>query len=109
LDLVRADQIIAVVVDAFLVPGAEMKGRSRIPRIAWPRQVAQYLMHQHTNLRLAEIGRLFEMCHTAVRHNVKAVKARCETYAADEEQLFRLETALKEIFKNNGDATPLSK
>jgi chromosomal replication initiator protein len=53
------DAILMVVADAFNISIEDFKGTSRRREISWARQIAMYLMRQHTPLSLPRIGEEF--------------------------------------------------
>jgi chromosomal replication initiator protein len=66
------DRIQKAVADHFKISVREMCGKNRSKRIAYPRQVAMYLIRQMTNLSLPEIGSAFgNKHHTTVLHSIQ--------------------------------------
>lgn len=58
-DQLTPERILGLVAERFGVKGEQLCGGRRTRNVALPRQVAMYLMRQHTDLSLAEIGRVF--------------------------------------------------
>ncbi len=58
-DQLTPERILSVVAERFGVKGEQMCGARRTRNVALPRQVAMFLMRQHTDLSLAEVGRVF--------------------------------------------------
>jgi chromosomal replication initiator protein len=62
--------ILTTVADAFNVSLDDLKGNSRRREISWSRQIAMYLMRQHTDLSLPRIGEEFGgKDHTTVMYS----------------------------------------
>lgn len=62
--------ILTTVADAFNVSIDDLKGNSRRREISWSRQIAMYLMRQHTDLSLPRIGEEFGgKDHTTVMYS----------------------------------------
>lgn len=68
-------RIQTVVADYFGVSLADLRGRSRIESVAWPRHVAMYFAKIKTpGKSRKDIGNYFKRCGTAVYYAVKHVK-----------------------------------
>ncbi|MFH7026938.1 MAG: chromosomal replication initiator protein DnaA [Heteroscytonema crispum UTEX LB 1556] len=68
------DAILTVIADAFNVPIEDLKGNSRRREISWARQIAMYLMRQHTDLSLPRIGEEFGgKDHTTVMYSCEKI------------------------------------
>ena len=66
---VTGEQIVSVVAEHFGVSVEALRGKARDHAIAWPRQVAMYLLREETTASLGEIGRhLGGRDHTTVMH-----------------------------------------
>ncbi|MCA9305537.1 MAG: chromosomal replication initiator protein DnaA [Phycisphaerales bacterium] len=71
---VSTDQLIASVTDYFNVRLPDLQSKRRQKSIAFPRQVAMYLLRQHTRFSLEEIGGYFGgRDHTTVMHAVRTI------------------------------------
>lgn len=69
------ETILARVAEAFQVKAKELQGASRLPMIQLPRQVAMYLLRQHQELSLEQIGAAFGgRDHTTVRHAILKIQ-----------------------------------
>jgi chromosomal replication initiator protein len=66
--------ILTVIADVFNVPIEDLKGNSRRREISWARQIAMYLMRQHTDLSLPRIGEEFGgKDHTTVMYSCEKI------------------------------------
>ncbi|NER39245.1 MAG: chromosomal replication initiator protein DnaA [Oscillatoria sp. SIO1A7] len=73
------DVVIAAVVDMFGVSIEDLKGSSRRREISGARQIAMYLMRQHTDLSLPKIGEEFGgKDHTTVLYSCDKIAQRKE-------------------------------
>lgn len=75
LDSPRVASIAARVGDFYNVTIDEMKGRSRLQSVAFPRQVAMYMARRHTRCSFEEIGDFFGRDHTTVLYGFNHVAA----------------------------------
>ncbi len=76
----------------FNVREAELLGKSRLRRIARPRQVLMYLAYWNTNLSYPEIGRrLGQRNHTTVISGVKKVKTLRQSDEAFDARIKKIE------------------
>lgn len=84
-------RVIGMVADHFQVPAQELKGVSRIKRVALARQVAMYIMRNVLNLSLKDIGYHFGgKDHTTVMHaieKIKNLKARDPKFSSQIERI----------------------
>lgn len=55
---------------------ADLKGRDNRRSVAFPRQVAMYLLREVLNLSYPEIGRLFGKHHSTVLYSVEQIAAQ---------------------------------
>ena len=68
------DAIIRKVAEHFNLSPGQIKLKSNTKQIAYPRQVAMYLIKQLTSASLPEIGRVFGgKHHTTVLHSVQKI------------------------------------
>ena len=70
------DDILSAVGEATHVTPAEMRGRSRLQRIAYARQLAMYLMRQITRASYPLIGNFFGRGHATVIYACASITAR---------------------------------
>jgi chromosomal replication initiator protein len=76
------ETILMTVADAFNVSVEDLKGNSRRREISWSRQIAMYLMRQHTGLSLPRIGEEFGgKDHTTVMYSCDKIAQLRETDA----------------------------
>jgi chromosomal replication initiator protein len=70
------EKIQKTVAEHFKVSVADLKSRKRNRSVALPRQIAMYLIRQHTEASLPEIGRFFGgKDHTTVLHSCRKIKS----------------------------------
>jgi chromosomal replication initiator protein len=72
---VSIEAVIRSVAEKFSIPPAQLKQKSNSRQIAYPRQVAMYLVKELTAASLPEIGRAFGgKHHTTVMHSVQKIE-----------------------------------
>ncbi len=72
---VSIDAVVRSVAEKFSIPPAQLKQKSNSRQIAYPRQVAMYLVKELTAASLPEIGRAFGgKHHTTVLHSVQKIE-----------------------------------
>ena len=72
---VTQDSILRAVADRFGLPPSQLKQKSNARQIAYPRQIAMYLIKDLTQASLPEIGRMFAgKHHTTVLHSVQKIE-----------------------------------
>lgn len=69
------ERVIGCVIRHFDITEAEIKGRSREPRLALPRMIAMSLVREYTVLTTAQVGALFHRDHTSVVYATTQVRA----------------------------------
>jgi len=68
------DSVLRAVADRFQLHPAQLKQKTNAQQIAYPRQIAMYLIKELTESSLPEIGRLFAgKHHTTVLHSVQKI------------------------------------
>lgn len=81
-DPLKAEQVESIqraVADYFRIKMQDLKGVSRKPEVALPRQIAMYLIRKQTGIGLRGIGTYFGgRDHTTVLHACEKVQARIE-------------------------------
>ena len=72
---VTMDQVLRAVSERFNLQPAQLKQKSNARNIAYPRQVAMFLIKEMTQASLPEIGRMFGgKHHTTVLHSVQKIE-----------------------------------
>jgi len=72
---ITIDSVVRLVADKFSLQPAQLKQKTNAPTIAFPRQVAMYLVKELTSASLPEIGRYFSgKHHTTVLHSVQKIE-----------------------------------
>jgi chromosomal replication initiation ATPase DnaA len=90
-DWVVSKIIIAETARHFGLTAEEMLRPIRTDEIAWPRQIAMYLVREKTSLSLSAIARIFrKKDHATVWHASAVVKARMETNELDNKHVTTL-------------------
>jgi chromosomal replication initiation ATPase DnaA len=72
----KAIDAVAVVANHYGVAIGDILGASRRKEIIGPRQVTEYVLHDHMGLSYNTIGKLLERDHTTIVAGVKRVRAR---------------------------------
>ena len=73
---ITMDSVLRAVADKFSLQPAQLKQKTNARQIAYPRQVAMYLIKDLTQSSLPEIGRMFGgKHHTTVLHSVQKIEA----------------------------------
>ena len=69
------ESVVRAVADRFSTSPAQLKLKSNTHQIAYPRQVAMYLVKELTHASLPEIGRYFGgKHHTTVLHSIQKIE-----------------------------------
>ena len=77
---VTPDDIKKAVANYFGIKVSELESEKRSKNIAFPRQVAIYLIREHTNYSLPQMGRLFGgRDHTTIRHSYEKISEEMKT------------------------------
>ena len=83
---VTIDSILRAVAEQFQLQPAQLKEKSNTQQIAYPRQVAMYLVKELTHASLPEIGRAFGgKHHTTVLHSIHKIEQLRQTDAGFEQ------------------------
>jgi len=73
---ITMDSVLRAVAEKFNLQPAQLKQKTNARQIAYPRQVAMYLIKELTQSSLPEIGRMFAgKHHTTVLHSVQKIEA----------------------------------
>ena len=68
------DSVLRAVAEQFQLQPAQLKQKTNAQQIAYPRQIAMYLIKELTHSSLPEIGRMFGgKHHTTVLHSVQKI------------------------------------
>ncbi|HZN41370.1 MAG TPA: chromosomal replication initiator protein DnaA [Planctomycetota bacterium] len=74
---VTADDVMMLITTEFAINSRELVGKSRTQTVSVPRQIAMFLLREHTELSLDDVGRLYgNRDHTTVLYAVTRVKER---------------------------------
>ena len=74
---VSADDVMNLITSEFAISARELVGKSRTQMVSLPRQVAMYLIREHTENSLEDVGRIFgNRDHTTVLYAVNKIKDR---------------------------------
>jgi chromosomal replication initiator protein len=72
---INMDAVLRAVADKFQLQPAQLKQKTNAQQIAYPRQIAMYLIKELTHSSLPEIGRMFGgKHHTTVLHSVQKIE-----------------------------------
>ena len=89
------DSIINAVSLSLGVERKSMQAKTRIRHIVEARQTAIYLIKKHTNMSLAEIGKIFGgRDHTTAIHSIQVVNDLCDTDETYKQRLLQIENLL---------------
>ncbi|MBL8756591.1 MAG: chromosomal replication initiator protein DnaA [Planctomycetes bacterium] len=74
---VSVDDVMMLITTEFAITARELTGKSRTQTISLPRQIAMYLLREHTECSLEDIGRIFgNRDHTTVLYAVNKIRER---------------------------------
>jgi len=74
---VTADDVMMLITTEFAITSRELVGKSRTQTVSVPRQIAMFLLREHTELSLDDVGRIFgNRDHTTVLYAVTRVRER---------------------------------
>ncbi len=86
--IVTPERVIETVSQYFSIDIKELKGRSRSADIVLPRQIAMYIIREHTESSLVEVGQAFGgRDHTTVMHGYDKIQREIETNAQLRQQV----------------------
>ncbi|MBK7930498.1 MAG: chromosomal replication initiator protein DnaA [Bryobacterales bacterium] len=72
---ITIDSVVRLVAEKFSLQPGQLKQKTNAPNIAYPRQVAMYIVKELTNASLPEIGRYFSgKHHTTVLHSIQKIE-----------------------------------
>ena len=82
---VSVEDIVELITQVFAITARDLTGKSRTQAISQPRQIAMYMLREHTELSLEDIGRVFgNRDHTTVLYAVTKIRDRSQN-----DRLFR--------------------
>ena len=77
---ISVEDVINMITSEFAISARDLTGKSRTQAISLPRQIAMYLLREHTELSLEDIGRVFSnRDHTTVLYAVTKIRDRSQT------------------------------
>lgn len=92
---VSTDEVIELITTQFAITGRDLTGKSRTQAVSLPRQIAMYMLREHTELSLEDIGRVFgNRDHTTVLYAVTKIRDRSVSDRLFREMLDNLATRL---------------
>ncbi|MEY3162245.1 MAG: hypothetical protein RIT25_2236 [Planctomycetota bacterium] len=76
---VAAEDVMNLITSEFAISGRDLTGKSRTQAVSSPRQIAMFLLRDHTDMSLEDIGRLFgNRDHTTVLYAVNKIRERSQ-------------------------------
>ncbi|HEX5052601.1 MAG TPA: chromosomal replication initiator protein DnaA [Planctomycetota bacterium] len=76
---VSVDDVMTLITTEFAITARELTGKSRTQTVSLPRQVAMYLLREHTENSLEDVGRIFgNRDHTTVLYAVTKIRERSQ-------------------------------
>jgi chromosomal replication initiator protein len=90
--------VVALVAEHYHIAAADILGKSRTRTIAWPRQVAMYLLREETEQSLAQIGAaLGGRDHTTIMHGCEQVAEMIQHDKHVQHEVETLRTTLRTL------------
>ena len=93
---VSIDRIIKAVAEYFNISSSDIRGRKRTKNIAWPRQVAMYIINHLGEYSMNEIGNEFGKDHTTVIYAIQKVEDSIKSNPMLEPTIQKIEASVKE-------------
>ncbi len=82
---ISTEDVVGLITSEFAISSRDLTGKSRTQAISLPRQIAMFLLREHTELSLEDIGRVFgNRDHTTVLYAVTKIRDRSQN-----DRLFR--------------------
>jgi chromosomal replication initiator protein len=76
---VTPDDVMALITGEFAISARELTGKGRTQTVSLPRQIAMYLLREHTENSLEDVGRIFgNRDHTTVLYAVTKIRERLQ-------------------------------
>ena len=77
---VSVDEVMGLITTEFAISARDLTGKSRTQAISLPRQISMFLLREHTEMSLDDIGRIFgNRDHTTVLYAVTKIRERTQT------------------------------
>ncbi|MFY9345643.1 MAG: chromosomal replication initiator protein DnaA [Planctomycetota bacterium] len=74
---VAVDDVMTLITTEFAITARELIGKSRTQTVSFPRQIAMFLLREHTECSLEDVGRIFgNRDHTTVLYAVNKIRER---------------------------------
>lgn len=92
---VTAEEIMSLITADFAITARELIGKSRTQSVSLPRQIAMFLLREHTENSLEDIGKIFgNRDHTTVIYAVNKIRQRSQKDRMFKETLDNLSSRL---------------
>lgn len=92
---VTAEEVMSLITGDFAITARELIGKSRTQSVSLPRQIAMYLLREHTENSLEDIGKIFgNRDHTTVIYAVNKIRERSQKDRMFKETLDNLSSRL---------------
>lgn len=76
---VSVDDVMSLITSEFAITARDLTGKSRTQNVSLPRQIAMFLLREHTENSLEDVGRIFgNRDHTTVLYAVNKIRERCQ-------------------------------
>ena len=76
---VTAEEVMSLITSEFAITARELIGKSRTQSVSLPRQIAMFLLREHTENSLEDIGKIFgNRDHTTVIYAVNKIRERSQ-------------------------------
>ncbi|MBO7430754.1 MAG: chromosomal replication initiator protein DnaA [Spirochaetia bacterium] len=93
---VSIDRIIKAVAENFNISSSDIRGRKRTKNIAWPRQIAMYIINHLGEYSMNEIGNEFGKDHTTVIYAIQKVEDSIKSNPTLEPLIQKIEEEIRE-------------
>jgi chromosomal replication initiator protein len=92
---VSVDDVMGLITSEFAISARDLTGKSRTQAVSLPRQIAMFMLREHTEMSLEDIGRIFgNRDHTTVLYAVTKIRERTQTDRMFKDMLDGLGTRL---------------
>jgi len=96
----KAEMILEAVCESYILTKEELILKSRKQRFSEPRQVAMYLMKQHTKLTQNRIGMMFNRDHSTANYAMRTIAGRIEVDAPFKKKVASIFDIMDNLFTN---------